>query len=472
MLEPTTLNFADIQANVVRGYSARLARHIALMLPDPGRGACLLRDLLPNSNVNWPTVTQADAWQRADGRKPDYCLTVGITAPGLAALGVPPAVLALFPQRFLEGPASPAEIVAQLGDDGPSDPNTWVLGAPKGPAVHLLLSLYVHRHESSFLDEHADRLIAKLREHEVTIVSTHDANALPDAKVHFGFRDSIAQPRIKGVPRKEPLPDMQPECDPGEFLLGSNYKNQYDGNFLGDIPPELGTNGCYGAFRIFRQDVFGFETLIEEVETRYKIDKELVAAKLMGRWRNGIPLTLDPNGSGTALKKGEINNFDYADTPDHPTFYDDKEGLRCPIGAHIRRMNPRGGRVMGQPYSRRLIRRAMPYGPEYKHGQDDPGIDRGLIGYFLCGDLEMQYEFLLRTWANLDFSQPGLRGTRDPIIGAQPQEKGKFVIRVDDSRDPIVLDDIPRWVTTSGSVYCFLPGIGGLKLLASLAHDH
>jgi Dyp-type peroxidase family len=471
MPEQITINFADLQANVVRGYSARQARHMAVALPEMPHGANLLRDLLPNSAVNWPTVTCADAWQRAEGKKPDFCLTIGITANGLAALGVPPSVLALFPKRFLDGPASPPDIVRQLGDDGPSDPSTWVLGAPDGPSVHLLLSLYVHRDHPDVLEEHAQRLMAKLREHGVTMVSTHDAVALPEGRVHFGFRDSIAQPRIKGVPRKNPLPDMQPECDPGEFLLGGGYKNQYDGNFLGDIPPELGANGSYGAFRILRQDVAGFETLIEQVQQRYLIDKELVAAKLMGRWRNGVPLTLSPDTADVAIAEGQINNFDYANNAAHPVYYDDHQGLRCPIGSHIRRMNPRGGRVMGQSYSRRIIRRAMPYGPEYRHGMDDPLIERGLIGYFLCGDLEMQYEFLMRTWANLDISQPGLRGTRDPIIGAQPAEQGKFVLRVDDNRDPIVVNDLPRWVTTRGSVYCFLPGIGGLKRLAARSRD-
>jgi deferrochelatase/peroxidase EfeB len=359
--------------------------------------------------------------------------------------------------------------VQELGDDGPSDPSQWILGSPCGPSVHLLLSLYVHSSRPAFLDELACQLEALLSQHGAVISSRHDAEALPEGRVHFGFRDSITQPLIKGVPRKNPLPDMQPECEPGEFLLGNNYINQYDGNFLGDIPPELGTNGSYGAFRILKQDVAAFEELLERTEQRYHLDKELVAAKLMGRWRNGVPLTLSPLSPQLKLEEGMINCFDYADSENHPTYYNDDVGLRCPIGAHIRRMNPRSGKVMGQPHSRRLIRRAMPYGPEYRHGKDDPTIERGLIGYFICGDLEMQYEFLIRTWANLDFSQAGLRGTRDPIIGAQPPENGKFVIRVNDTRDPIVLTDLPRWVTTRGSVYCFLPGIKALQYLAELA---
>ncbi|MFM8277836.1 MAG: Dyp-type peroxidase [Cyanobium sp.] len=463
------INFADIQANVVRGYSARLARHLAIAVPDTARGCRLLQQLLPNPDAAWPTITPADAWQRAGDQKPHDCLTIGITSAGLQALGVPDTVLALFPERFRLGPAAPADLVRQLGDDGPSDPSQWILGAPQGPTVHLLLSLYVHSSNPSVLDERAHRLEALLNEQGAVILSRHDAAALPEGRVHFGFRDSISQPLIKGVPRKNPLPDMQPECEPGDFLLGNNFKNQYDGNFLGDIPAELGTNGSYGAFRILMQDVAGFEALLERTQQRYNIDKEMVAAKLMGRWRNGVPLTLSPETGHTHLEHGQINQFDYSPTPEYPTYFDDSKGLRCPIGSHIRRMNPRGGRVMGQPHSRRIIRRAMPYGSEYHHGTDDPTLERGLIGYFICGDLEMQYEFLISTWANLDFSQAGLRGTRDPIFGAQPEENGKFVIRINDTRDPIVLTDLPRWVITRGSVYCFLPGISALRHLALLA---
>jgi hypothetical protein len=215
--------------------------------------------------------------------------------------------------------------------------------------------------------------------------------------------------------------------------------------------------------------VAAFEELLDVTATNYRIDRELVAAKLMGRWRNGTPLTLSPQTDNANIPEGEINNFDYASSADHPTYLNDQSGFRCPVGSHLRRMNPRSGIAMGHPHSRRIIRRAMPYGPEYRHGHDDPSIERGLIGYFICGDIEMQYEFLVGTWGNLDYSQAGMRGSRDPIIGAQPPDSGRFVIRIKDSRDPIVLSNLPRWVTTRGSLYCFIPGIGGLRHLASLS---
>ncbi len=290
--------------------------------------------------------------------------------------------------------------------------------------------------------------------------------------MHFGYRDGIAQPRIEGVPRKraDDLPDLQPAANPGEFLLGHHYQNAFGGNWLGDLPPELGNNGSYGVLRMIRQEVATFEALLQRVARRYAVDPEWVAAKLMGRWRNGTPLTLAPGNQMPAKAPADshINHFDYAPTPQHPTFLDDGEGRRCPIGSHIRRLNPRSALVMGKPHTRRLIRRAMPYGKAWTPGQADDGVERGLIGYFVCGDVESQFEFLLQTWGNRDFATHGLRGTREPILGPQPPEGGRFVIRTDNTLDPIVLGDLPQLTFTRGCLYCFLPGIGGLRRLAAL----
>ena len=178
-------------------------------------------------------------------------------------------------------------------------------------------------------------------------------------------------------------------------------------------------------------------------------------------------LSPDSQQADPPISWERLNDFDYAPAAGHPTYYDDFEGRRCPIGAHIRRLNPRSSLVTGLPHSRRLIRRGMPYGPPFDPKHPDKK-DRGLVGLFICGDLELQYEFILRVWANGDLSTHGLRGTRDPLIGHQPDNGGQFVLRTNDARDPIVLTGLPTLVQTRGSVYCFIPGIGGLRYLASL----
>lgn len=458
------IDFADLQANVVRGYSAGRARHYALGIATPSGAAAFVRALLPEAPGDGPKITTAEHWDE----KPPYCLNIGFTWAGLRACGLPDSLMQLFPAAFQQGPASPADKVTVLGDTDESAPEHWVIGGPRTPVVHLLLSVSMHTHDPSVLAPLDASLTSLFATHGLLVYATLDANALPDGQVHFGYRDGIGQPRIAGVPGRARA-DMQPACNPGEFLLGCGYENQYNGNFLGDLPPALCNNATYGAFRMLKQDVTAFEQFIAVTGKRFRMDKELVAAKLMGRWRDGTPLVVSPDAPQPNLPAEKLDAFDYAPSADHPTYYDDAAGQRCPVGAHARRMNPRSSRVMGKPYSRRIIRRAIAYGPAYDPAAGDDGEERGLMGYFICGDLAMQFEFLQGTWANMDLSAVGMRGTRDPILGANPPEGGQFVIRTPDSRDPITISDVPRLVSTRGSLYCMLPGIGGLRFLAALA---
>lgn len=470
-----TLDLADIQGNLLRGYRCANARHFALGVAEASGARRFLAGLVSGDEHSSPQITSAQEWDA----KPHYCLNLGLTWEGLAALGVAPAVLADFPSAFREGAAQRAKDRdpdfpdgVGLGDVGNSAPGHWSLGGSRTPTVHIVLSLYTDEHRVRRLDEVSARLRALSAVHGLTEISTHDANALPNGTVHFGYRDGIAQPHIESGSSRH-FHDMQPEAQTGDFLLGCDYTNIYGGNFLGNLPHALGDNACYAAVRILRQDVHGFEALLKRWAALWRLDPELIAAKLVGRWRNGLPLTLSPEGGPTdpPIRESDLNNFDYAPAPGHTTFYDDADGRRCPIGAHIRRLNPRSSLVMGQPHSRRLVRRSMPYGPPFDPAQPADGVERGLVGLFLCGDLELQYEFILRVWANEDLSTSGLRGTRDPILGAQPAAGGRFVVRTADGRDPIVMTGLPRLVQTLGSVYCLVPGIGGVRWLAAVSPE-
>lgn len=465
------LDLDDIQANLLRGYRAARARHHCLALGDAAAGARFLAGLLPEASESVPHISTATIWDE----KPPYCMNLGITFAGLKALGLPDCLLRLFPPRFQLGPAGPKKVLEAMGDTGDSDPRHWLVGGPSTPEVHLLISIFTHSSSLKLLDALSRRLLEHGSAHGLKLLHQHDAEALPEGREHFGFRDGIAQPRIKGVPAgARETQDMQPLCEPGEFLLGCDYVNQFRGNFLGDLPGDIGDNASYGAFRIMEQDVGAFNAALQRIGRRIDEDPEWVAAKMMGRWRNGDPLTLCPAGQTDATRKvpeERINAFDYAPTPAHPNYYDDSQGLRCPIGSHIRRMNPRGSLVLGLPNTRRVIRRAMPYGKPMTESGEATDEARGLVGYFICGDLEMQFEFLMANWANGDLATSGIRNTRDPIIGAQDPDGGSFTIRTMDNRDPIRINDLTRFVTTRGSLYCLLPGMKGLRFLASLAGD-
>jgi deferrochelatase/peroxidase EfeB len=467
------LDLADIQGNLLRGYRAANARHFALEIKARGAAgaAAFIAGLLSGDEDLSPQVSTAEEWHQ----RPDYWLNIGLTWAGLERLRVPPGVLSAFPEAFQQGPAKRATqpdpdfpTGVGLGDKDASAPGGWELGGTKNPTVHMLVSLYTDEHRVRRLTTVTSKLRRRFKAAGLIEIRTFDANSLPHGGVHFGYRDGIAQPEIEGANPRD-RPDMQPKTSPGDFLLGRDYVNVFGGNYLGSLLPALGNNATYAAFRVLRQDVRAFEQLLDQWASQWGLNRELVAAKLLGRWRNGVPLTLSPQErqADPPIRDAHLNEFDYAPGDGHPTYYDDVEGRRCPVGAHIRRLNPRSSLVTGLAHSRRLIRRGMAYGPPFDPEHPDRK-DRGLVGLFICGDLELQYEFILRIWANGDLATHGLRGTRDPLIGHQPDNGGHFVLRTDDGRDPIVLTGLPTLVQTRGSVYCFVPGIGGLRYLASL----
>jgi deferrochelatase/peroxidase EfeB len=475
-----SVDLADVQGNVLRGFGHHFARHFALSVGDPAGGRALIGALLPGRPPVDTQVTTAEDWGPNRENEPDHALNVGLTWPGLKALGLPDGLLATFPEAFRQGSAARSSAPdpdfkngVGLGDTGDGAPANWEVGGPANPPVHILVSLYMR--DSAGLARVSQILEGRFAEHGVECVWKHDATAIGDrGNVHFGYRDGIAQPRIKEV-EDDRYPDMQPEAGAGDFLLGRGYENTYRGNYLGDIPSVLGDNATYGAFRMQRQDVHGFEAMLDRCAAAAGLHRELIAAKLMGRWRNGTPLSLSPTTAEPQpeLAEEELNDFDYAPSPGRRGLYDDTEGLRCPVGAHIRRLNPRGAAVMGMPHSRRILRRSMPYGPALDPDRPDPEPEpeRGLIGYFMCGDLEMQFEFIQRVWVNQDISTSGLRNTREAIVGTQPPAEkggGQFTIPTPGGSGPVVLRDLPNLVTTRGSLYCLLPGIGGLRYLATL----
>ena len=147
---------------------------------------------------------------------------------------------------------------------------------------------------------------------------------------------------------------------------------------------------------------------------------------MCGRWRNGVPLALSPDTDSPAggISPEQLKNFGYVEDDGSG----DPKGIRCPVGAHIRRVNPRGQPVAGQGLpggsnnSHRLIRRGMPYGPTYDRGKPYDGIERGMLFHFINSNIENQYEFVLRQWVNDSDFAGAVRlhpKSKDPLIGTR-----------------------------------------------------
>jgi deferrochelatase/peroxidase EfeB len=155
----------------------------------------------------------------------------------------------------------------------------------------------------------------------------------------------------------------------------------------------------------------------------------------------------------------------------------DPKGLCCPVGAHMRRINPRGQPVTGQGIpggsnnTHRLIRRGMPYGPAYDPTKPYDGIERGLLGYFINSSIENQYEFVLGHWVNDSEFAGAVRlnpKSKDPMIGTQDPAESIFVIPQANGAPPVKITGFSTFITTKAAAYCFLPSITALKFISNL----
>jgi len=467
------IDFDDVQANILRGVHYCTARYLSLHIPDASDGKAFLTRLRTGAD-NTPTVSNA-AYRKA---KPAYLLNLGLTYSGLVQLGLAQPEktrLETYFKAFVEGPAHTLRALRN-GDLLSSHPDTWILGGPRH-GVHLVLSL--HAQDAATLNATHRALESSWRACGLELRHQQDAQALGNDKVHFGYRDGISQPRLAVenlYGGTTPASELQPAIGVGTVLLGADYTNNFGGKgSLGGLSAAWAGNGAFAALRVLRQDVVAFERLLDQGVNAYGhlpgVTREWIAARLVGRWRDGEPTALSSNLATPAAGAGNRNDFDYAPSNLDPGAFDDHLGQRCPIGAHIRRMNPRSSRVAGMPHSRRVIRRGMPFGSAYDpETRDNPLEERGLVGLFLCADLERQFEFLLQTWANADFAASGLRGMQDPIIGAQYPTGGapmnaEFRCLAPDGVTDIRLP-IPRLVDTVGSLYLFMPGLAGIDHLA------
>ncbi len=468
---------ADIQGNILRGYRKPYVRHLVLRVADADDARTWLRDATGGAATGTAQVTSDDPWPA--GPKPPWCLNVGFTFVGLAALGLSDKELRMFPEEFRSGMASRA---VRLGDIGDSAPEHWIDGLRDPEAAHLLVTILAD--DPTDVDDVTRQVAGAAGGRAFAVLSTHDGETFPDGFVHFGYKDNIAQPDVEHVDDKKAPPDQQPIAPLGTLLLG--HETAFE-NLRWQVPEPhvLGHNGTFNAFRILQQDVFAFEdfltnsadlllkhpqttallplgseSLIGAGMTRQAALREVVAAKVMGRWRNGVPLEMSPTAQirTPPLSQEQLNDFDY-DTDD--------DGLRCPMGSHIRRCNPRNGRIVQRTtnHARRIVRRGIPYGPHDVPAEDD-GIERGLLGVFLCASLAVQFESIQYDWMNLGLQDPRITGTNDAVVGANDKDHSCFKLPV--GTTTIELRGFPRFVKTRGGAYCFLPTLSGIRYLGSL----
>jgi len=500
----TPQDLRDIQGLILSGYGKKpAARYAIFQIVDPDAARSWLGRVLASIQYGSFRGTRRREAPFLD----DLCFNVAFTHRGFRELGLTETALSGFSLPFQEGMCE-ANRARRLGDDGQSAPANWRWGRPEQP-VHGLLAVFAGEGDAEPQDwvRIQDFIRGELcRAHGTSVITVLDtvASNLTRRKEHFGFRDGIANPRIAGLPRQA-TDDL---IAAGEVLLGQ--ANEYGKEPLSPEVPakddphgilpvvegrserhDFGKNGSYLVFRQLSQDVQAFWNYIEEMRHTVpdappgRVGREWLAARFVGRWLNGTPLSLFPNAPGPAIED-QLDSFDYG--PNQDSF-----GERCPIGAHIRRTNPRDTalpvphdpELSGDPKDEsvrkerlqltnrhRLLRRGRAYGPPVHEDYDidalrlHPSVEeRGL--HFLCfnASLSRQFEFVQSNWVqNPTFA--GLSSDPDPLLGANrelPFRAADFTIQGCPVRR---VRNLPRVVETRGGAYFFMPSRRALEFLS------
>jgi Dyp-type peroxidase family len=476
-VNPAMLDLSNIQGNILRGYASFPHAHfLYLEIHSADDARLFLQRLLDTGSVT------PGQWHK----KPEAALNLAVTFDGLRALGLREESLATFPAEFQEGMKLRAE---ELGDVDESSPDYWDEPWKTG-RVHILVMMYGTT--AADLDARCLTLRQLLPPGVKELTRGQAAGRLRingklTPREHFGFVDGLSNPDVEGVPgddgsRKPRDGAAKPEdvgnpdaegrfrkIPVGEFILG--YPGEGGEVAPMALPHLLTQDATYLVFRKLEQEVPRFHRYLEEQAKSFTralpgglpagvSAQEFLAAKMMGRWQNGSSLIryLDKPGSDTG------NAFGYAGDP---------AGARCPLGAHVRRADPRdslgfGGKTMSR---HRLIRRGIPYGEYLEPGKQD-GKRRGIIFLAFNSGFD-QFEFVQQAWINFgdDFEQGN---DTDPIAGSREagsdsREGGRMMIPGDEAtgRRPFICFDMPRFVQTRGGDYFFVPSLTGLRLLAS-----
>ena len=518
---------ADIQALARTAFGPlKGATYLLLRVENAEAARRWLGALRPTSIADISSARLAEATQ------------VAITAAGLKALGVEKEVIERFSPEFIEGMTGSPNRSHRLGDIGVNAPERWEWGFGDREA-HVLLMLFATPDRISELEAETRGAAEMSGLKTILTLGTNDMGGVEP----FGFLDGVSQPTFDWDRARTPGTKADRKYTNlialGEILLG--YYNEY--GFPAESPMvaahernadllpvaagpvgarDLGRNGSYLVFRQLAQDVRGFWRWTQEEAARTGADLKSLAETMVGRRMDGTPLIdietglsipgVDPDDRG-------VNGF---------LFDSDPDGLSCPLGAHIRRANPRTGDAPAAvdgpidhllvtlglttrrlknptsstlpweknttvwPYLRheddaiassrfhRILRRGREYGEQIDVAQAlDPARPDPKAGlHFLClnSNINRQFEFAQGGWivnskfASLASEQDPLLGNREPFpippVSPAPQRTDAFTRPgAEPQRRRSV--GVPQFVTVKGGAYFFMPGLQALNWIAS-----
>jgi Dyp-type peroxidase family len=276
---------------------------------------------------------------------------------------------------------------------------------------------------------------------------------------HFGYADGISNPKFD----MNDLPSSQTalEWDEGAALRLALTTDP----LAATVPDALGS---YLVFRKLGQDVALFESRVGQLAATFGYTQELAGALVVGRFKDGTPTLDSATPSGLAKPN---NNFDFSE---------DNSKSKCPAHAHIRKANPRGTTPLTSlegERKRRIVRRGVPYGKPVFPIADATFRDtsttaaRGLL--FMCfqQNIEKQFAFIQRTWADSPSFPEGLipvvtKDTGDdPLIGQDPDEGQRWPKVYGNEDAGRKRFNFESAVTLKGGEYFFAPSMAFIESL-------
>ena len=192
----------------------------------------------------------------------------------------------------------------------------------------------------------------------------------------------------------------------------------------------------------------------------------LAEAYIMGRFRNGAPVT---RYSVQGNRKIADDNFSYSKklVSNEATGADDSAAIRCPFAAHARKANPRDDR------QRRLIaRRGVLY-------QEKPvrsiSTGKGMLFMSFQANLVQQFEYILKNWINNVYHGHQMTGV-DLLAGTginRDFSRWYFPINWNDN-DPdakvlLTANELKPCIKYLKGAYFFAPSISFLKNIDQLS---
>jgi Dyp-type peroxidase family len=512
-------------------------RFITVNVSDPASGRKFVNALMPEitTALRWRSERSTKPAGRAPVPRPDVAVNIAFSWYGLVALGIPVRTLRGMPDEFIDGMIARAPM---LGDDfsGRNWMESWdpVWRATQDvrltdpDTVHVLITLSARMRPDGTavpdLDVKTQSIEALCRAiGGVRILPGHGhpqqqpparyqelsaityrkkdgtVGALP--KEHFGFTDALGDPVFEGDGSDESEIEGNGAVDgtgkwrplaTGEFLLG--YPDEAQEIPSAGMPLNFSRNGTFMAYRKLHQNVRAFNTFLTETSVPFGAvfgisdpadALETLKAKIAGRWSDGVPLALAPTADEwRAFNRKYPDVSPEADPAGYRargravirfTYGHDKQGLRCPVTSHMRRVNTRDGMApTGKEGSvlnnrRRILRRGLPYGDPSPGAPDT--VEHGIVMLVVCANLFRQFEFVQQQWINYGLDANAGNDT-DPLVGnhspgSETSPKAKFVIPSDPKtgRPPFIIEGIPQFVETRGGEYFFVPSMTALRMI-------